>query len=259
MRKPSAFLAFLLYLAPAFVGSAIVRGVVYDWSTLDPAEDVVVEINTTPLQRMVAINGSYSFEVPKGSFLLEAKQVNKGKTIASAQEAVVVAEEGVYSIDLIIWPLEGVLPELEVLEAPQLDEANLTAMLEEKPEAPWWLQSLSFAIAVLAGGAVLWALLRRKKKEAEVETEPKAEQPEVEVRVKKVEELPKEELAADEEEALQRISEAGGSIGQKELRKALHVSEAKVSMLLSALEAKGFVKKIKKGRGNLVKLLKTWS
>jgi uncharacterized membrane protein len=252
--------------ASAFCSAAVIRGTVYDWSTLEPAKDVVVTINTTPAQRMVAVDGSYSFNVPKGSFILEARQTKGGgEEAAVAQENVTVADEGSYSIDLITWPIEGTMPTMledNASEVPELDIANLTAMLEQKPEpqpAQQWLQAVGFAIAALAGAAVIWMLMRNMKREAE-KTEEKpasgeARGGEPEVRVKKTSEPLSQGPSAEESEVMQRLSESGGSIGQKDLRKALHVSEAKASMLVSELERKGLVKKIKKGRGNLVKIV----
>jgi uncharacterized membrane protein len=53
------------------------------------------------------------------------------------------------------------------------------------------------------------------------------------------------------------LKEFEGRAAQKELRKAMSDwSEAKVSMELTELEDKGFVKKFKKGRGNVVKAVK---
>jgi len=41
---------------------------------------------------------------------------------------------------------------------------------------------------------------------------------------------------------------------QKELRKKLPWSEAKVSLIVADLEERGLIKKIKKGRGNILKM-----
>ncbi|MBS3149146.1 hypothetical protein J4455_00425 [Candidatus Woesearchaeota archaeon] len=43
---------------------------------------------------------------------------------------------------------------------------------------------------------------------------------------------------------------------QKDIRKELKISEAKVSLILTQLESEGRIKKIKKGRGNIVILNK---
>ncbi|MBU0461991.1 MAG: transcriptional regulator, partial [Nanoarchaeota archaeon] len=47
-----------------------------------------------------------------------------------------------------------------------------------------------------------------------------------------------------------------GRITQKELRKEIPLSEAKISLLISELEHKSKIEKIKKGRGNIIILKK---
>jgi uncharacterized membrane protein len=48
------------------------------------------------------------------------------------------------------------------------------------------------------------------------------------------------------------MEKSGGRITQLDLRKALPYSEAKVSLMITDLENRGIVKKIKKGRGNVL-------
>jgi uncharacterized membrane protein len=48
------------------------------------------------------------------------------------------------------------------------------------------------------------------------------------------------------------IKEEGGRTTQKDIRKKIPLSEAKVSLMISELEAKGKIQKIKKGRGNII-------
>lgn len=59
----------------------------------------------------------------------------------------------------------------------------------------------------------------------------------------------------DLKQTLEMIGKAGGRITQKDLRKQLGASEAKVSLLLADLEDRGLIKKIKKGRGNIIILI----
>jgi uncharacterized membrane protein len=48
------------------------------------------------------------------------------------------------------------------------------------------------------------------------------------------------------------IRASGGRIRQAELRQKLPYSEAKVSLMIADLEDRGLVRKIKKGRGNII-------
>lgn len=54
------------------------------------------------------------------------------------------------------------------------------------------------------------------------------------------------------EEVLKIIEEEDGRTTQKEIRKKIPLSEAKISLLIAELEHKGKIKKIKKGRGNII-------
>jgi hypothetical protein len=63
-------------------------------------------------------------------------------------------------------------------------------------------------------------------------------------------------LPQDCREVIAIMEKNGGRITQLDLRKALPYSEAKVSLIVSDLENRGLVKKIKKGRGNVLILVR---
>jgi uncharacterized membrane protein len=52
------------------------------------------------------------------------------------------------------------------------------------------------------------------------------------------------------------IKKEGGRTTQKDIRKQIPLSEAKISLMISELENDGIVKRIKKGRGNIIVLNK---
>jgi uncharacterized membrane protein len=65
--------------------------------------------------------------------------------------------------------------------------------------------------------------------------------------------MPKtEELPADLHELYALIMKNGGRVTQKELRGEMKYSEAKVSLMLDDLEDRGHIKKIRKGRSNII-------
>ncbi|MEM4156105.1 MAG: MarR family transcriptional regulator, partial [Archaeoglobaceae archaeon] len=72
--------------------------------------------------------------------------------------------------------------------------------------------------------------------------------------VEKREEI--ELLPEDLRKVLEVIKTEGGRITQKELRRKLGYSEAKISLIIADLERRGLVEKVKKGRGNII-FLKT--
>lgn len=199
-------LILLLLLATPAVADTI-YGTIYRWDTLEPIE-AIVTIKNGIEQRMVAINGSYRFEVEPGNYTIIAKS---GELTAIEN----VTVKGKVIFDLILFP------ELEVPE--------------EIPEIPIEGEDYSVFVAILcfAGIAAIYVL---KKKF---------------VKSKKNEVLPE-----DLKTVVEVIKANGGRITQKELRKKLGFSEAKMSLIIADLERRGIVEKVKKGRGNVI-FLKT--
>ena len=61
-------------------------------------------------------------------------------------------------------------------------------------------------------------------------------------------------LPQDLQQVIDIIKADGGKITQRDLRRKLSYSEAKVSLMVSDLENRGIIEKIKKGRGNIIVL-----
>jgi uncharacterized membrane protein len=66
--------------------------------------------------------------------------------------------------------------------------------------------------------------------------------------------LKDKELTNDEKAFLEAIKRNEGVIEQKEMRKALGWSDAKTSLISKSMETQGFVKLVRKGRENIVKI-----
>lgn len=76
---------------------------------------------------------------------------------------------------------------------------------------------------------------------------------------KKYTSLEKEEGQIESDEYLVsvlKIIKKSKRITQKDIRKQVPLSEAKISLIVSELEHKGIIEKIKKGRGNILVLKK---
>jgi len=72
-------------------------------------------------------------------------------------------------------------------------------------------------------------------------------------RTRKVKGKPKKETDISDQ-VLEFIKNEGGRTTQKEIRKQFPFSEAKISLVMAELEDKGIIKKIRKGRGNVIVL-----
>ena len=213
----------LLVLSITAVSAAEIYGKVYRWDTLDVLNNAVVEIKDGSIQRMVSENGEYSFNVTPGNYTIVAYA---GEYYASEN----VTVEGSMRFDLILFPK---LEEIEELpDFPTVEEQN-----EGFPY---------YAVAIFVSGLVLAVLFFIKKRSEEQPLhEPASDSHEVAY----AEEY---DLPEDLAEVVELIRKEGGRITQKELRKKLGYSEAKMSLIIADLERRGIVEKVKKGRGNII-------
>lgn len=255
-----------------------VHGNVYDWSTFSTINNAVVEVSSVPAQTKVTTDGSYTFSLLRGNYTLTARAGVPGTSSeVVAVENITVPDSGDYVIDLILFP-PSTFDDLE-----GFDDENATPTMppdisgEDPPKQQAWILYLGGAAIVLAliAIAVGFILLRMLKRPLPPE-EPEDSNPGP---VKTVLEMPaslqpadtaepvKEDakppapsppgvqellLPQDCREVLGIIEKNGGRITQLDLRKALPYSEAKVSLIVSDLESRGILKKVKKGRGNVL-------
>ncbi|WP_456478824.1 helix-turn-helix transcriptional regulator [Geoglobus ahangari] len=213
---PALVLAILL---SSPVSAAIIEGKVYSWETFEPLKNCIVTINTTPVQRYVAVNGSYMFEVEPGVYLLEAYYY--GDITLYANETVRITENGTYRIDLLAQP---VIEELNA-SAPEIS----FELGNGKRESSWPVVPVFIALTVVIAASG-YLIIRRKSEKRDDE----------------------EELPEDLEELLAIIRRSGGRITQKELKQLTGYSDAKISLMLTDLERRGKIERVKKGRGKII-------
>ncbi len=204
-------LILLILILP--VNGAVIKGNIYSWELNKIG--AIVEINTTPKQRIVALNGSYMFEIPLGTYEIKAYSID-GNLFCN--ETVNVTRNGTYTIDLILFPR---------LEESKLNITELDFAFERESGIDQTI--IYVVIAICSFSALitytLFRIFRRKRIDI---------------------------LSNDLKIVLELIKSAGGRITQKELREKLGWSEAKLSLVLSDLERRGLIEKYKKGRGNII-------
>lgn len=208
----------LLILNITLTRAATVSGNVYGPS-LELLKETVIKVNSTPEQTIVAKDGSYSFELPLGVYKIEAKYYGKDYNLYD-KENINLDNNGSYIIDLILLePAEG-----DVFINDSL-LGDISSMLETKNNLSWmwWLLSIPIVVIVI----FVFIILTKKKTKKEIEPD--------EVKQRILEIIKKEKR-----------------IKQKDLRKTIGMSEAKISLVITELEDEGKVKKIKKGRGNII-------
>src|SRR3989338_6633392 len=233
MKKVFLYLFFLTFLSLT-VQAATIQGSIYN-SQLSLEQDVLIQISTTPEQKFLSKDGHYQFSAPLGEYTLTAR---KGATTVT--EEVLIQSEGVFIYDLFLIP--DLVDEEEIWNSTDEDYS----IPQETSSFPW--SYVLLGIIILAGFGRL--MYMRKKYGALKLFRKKIEQ-----ESKKTIEQHKIELAKDPsylEKALEIIKKNDGRINQKDLRREMaYLSEAKISLIVTELEHKGVVERIKKGRGNV--------
>ncbi|MDA0525326.1 helix-turn-helix transcriptional regulator [Methanococcoides alaskense] len=270
------FLTLILLIVPVgAVGTATIHGAIYEWDTFEPLENVLIEVNSTPPQSIVAKYGVYSLDLAPGDYVIVATYYTGTTLVASAQESITITDDGDYIIDLLL------LPSYENEDLEDAEIANLSEAFEADSqiiEADTGSSYMAYVAALLLVFVlVLSVYVYSKKKGANegslVNTSPEGDNgvlPDgsLSVYVKEdglvdtitddsetIDTITKAEtniLPDDLQEVLDIVIANGGRITQKDLRGKLRYSEAKVSLIVSDLENRGLVDKFKKGRGNII-------
>ena len=232
--KKSLIIILLFLLTLSLVSATTLKGTIYN-TNLEPEPDVLIEINTIPEQRLLARDGTYQFDVSPGTYTLTAQK----EDIIITEEVRVLAE-GTYIYDIFLLP--------EFTAEDDLWADTEEELIEEEPSLFRWQYIVTGLIIIF----LLYRFYRERKKYGSVWKFRRRVKEEA---AKSVEQH-KEELAQEPgyiEKALEIMKKHDGRITQKELRKEmLYLSEAKISLILTELEHKGKIEKIKKGRGNVV-------
>ena len=221
MKKLLSFILAILLVNITY--GATLYGSIYD-STLSKTKDVLIIIDSNPSQKFLSKDGSYEFEIPIGDYKLSA-QKNELKAI----ENISIIDEGIYVIDLFLFQdlseEESIYNNLD-LEIEGLDDREIKYL------------NLFFLIIFLMG-VFSFIIIQINKK---IQT----------IRLKKHLNLMDDDL----NKIIQLLKKNQGRMSQRELRKHFALSEAKISLMITELETEGKLRKIKKGRGNILILEK---
>ncbi|WP_342304055.1 hypothetical protein [Methanolobus sp. ZRKC5] len=281
-------IAMILLLSGVTAASSIatVHGVAYEWSTFEPLDNAIIEVNSTPSQSMVAKYGVYSFELPNGSYHITASYYEDDQLTYSAEDTIVVSDEGSYVLDLLLLPSYSSTGEETVSSAETTLRNNsiligaifvvvilmfiLVVQIKRKPQKS--LPSKKVKIEeFLHVSPVLIETATDKSVEEEQEVVPEEdtsttasetidEVVNIPLAESKKEPFPihsDEPVPADLQEILDILKSQGGRMTQKDMRKRLKYSEGKVSLMLLDLEKRGKIQKFKKGRGNVLFLVES--
>jgi len=182
-------------------------------------------------------NNEYLVNVPSGAYLMRAYHYCNGTVDYYNQYNVQVTQEQM-NFDIVLLPYELAQLIPDYTPPPLADEKKVNK-IELGNEI-----IIYFVVIAVIIGAFYFMYIKRKtitEKIAEKETSSETEQT--------------HELDDDCKKALEIIKGNEGRMVQKELREIMNFSETKMSLMISELEACGKIKRIKKGRENILKLV----
>lgn len=241
MHRAFLILVLMLALVP-FSHAATITGTTYDGLTLDVLKNVIVSVTTNPIQTKLTKDGTYSFEVAPGKYTIKATYLEEGTVVQEANQVLDVKGEGNYTVDLILLPDLGDIPDV-----PLPDDETPLSWWEQLVQGPLtWLILLGI---VLVG--IGYAVTQGKKNIHRAPDDLTTVEHKTNTQPLKDEDLIMDQYAWEVIDHLQR---GGNRLTQKELRAMVNIGEAKVSLVVSELESYGIIKKIKKGRGNILVL-----
>ena len=137
--------------------AATIHGTVYEWYSFKPLENSIVEINSTPEQSLVATDAEYSFNLTPGTYLITANYFEDNTLVYTAEEEVIVSEEGEYVHDLLLFPTyqEELLDQGNDLETVDLDLEEAEPQSQEISQNTVLIFALfALCILLLAGYSV---------------------------------------------------------------------------------------------------------
>ena len=219
----------------AALHAANLSGSVYSMDSFDAVRGVVVRAEGASTYQTFSMDGTYKMDIPAGEYAVKALYYVEGNLEGYAEDRITVGEGGT-SYDFVLFSpdeFEGVVG----FDVPEADED----IPERKDD--WALATAAGAVLLIVAVAIAYFFLTKKKPGGRGVQE---------------EALPaeKKELDVEERRVLEILKNSEGMRNQKELREIMKCTEAKMSLLVSGLEAQGYVKRIRKGRENIVKLMR---
>lgn len=217
MKKGIIIFLIFTFIVGNFVGATSLKGTTYGPS-LNILTNTLIEIESDSKQSYVSKNGEYEFNLDSGDYIIEAKYYLEGLLFYSSEENLTINGENELIFDLILFPSDQ---EKFFEDYPEFDDS--TFQQEEDNQT-----YLIILIIFLASSIIYFKRNYLKKL------------------------LKKSEVPKDLKEVIEIIQKNGRRINQKDLRNKLPYSEAKTSLIIADLESRRIIKKIKRGRGNIL-------
>lgn len=217
MRSSQALFVLLLLASLCF--PAYVYGDIYG-PNLEKINKTRIAIEGSFSYALVTDRGNYSFFLPDGDYKISASEFDDSGNLLLYEEQQITVGSDDQRIDLVLKP-------------------------------PWRMEFFVYPVVLVFLVLVfVWANRHWNKKitpptpSGQPGTAPPA-----------IRETKKIELDDEMKTVLGVLAGHEGRATQKELKEALGFSDAKLSLILAELEEGGFIKKFKRGRGNIIRKL----
>lgn len=245
MVKMVRVLIIILFLLSFISNSraALVNGTVYEWSDFEkPLRNVIIEVeeNSTRVQYKISTTGEYEFDLTPGDYTIKAKYYHNNILELIGEDKIRIdSQDENRNFDLLLFPPT----DTEYQYIGDINLSNDTNVTGGNNINIY----IVYTLIIVLSGCIAFYWLRKKSSNSETIINEPVTAPSTEVIETRARELP-----LDLQELYNLILKTGGRTTQKELRKKISYSEAKVSLMLDDLESRGFIKKIKKGRSNII-------
>lgn len=236
MTRQILFFCLFFIALISFSQAATIYGNVYG-PDLNLLKYSIVEINSSPTQNMVAVNGNYSFNLAPGTYQIDVFYKSSQITLKTI-EIITVGSEGTFVHDLILF-------ETEDIENITFDEQKLiNDTIDQSTIGYDYAAIIIIALSILILIFIYLIWRKRRKNKAKINLKNKIRK----VSKKKAEGISNDEIL----NKIYAIIKREKRVNQKDIRKEIGMSEAKISLVIADLESRGLVKKIKIGRGNII-------
>ena len=215
---------FIFLLLVTTVSAANIHGSIYSFD-LEERNNTVVTVDSSPIQTIVSKDGTYVFDLEPGEYTITAIYYKDNNVEEKVSEKIDIEKEGDYILDLILFPS---FDEEEYL-LDETEEELVNSYFDKKIN---YFLIIIFTLAVLFFAIIIFLILKYNLLKGQNNNEQG-----------------ESDLA---DEVIAFIKKEGKRVTQKDIRKNFPQSESKLSLVISELEEKQLIKKIKKGRGNII-------
>jgi uncharacterized membrane protein len=221
MRKLLITAMLLLFFSQIAQGATI-YGNIYD-PVLKKVNNAVVEIDTNPKQKLLAINGTYQFSIPPGDYRITA-QFLRGSVRLATEENITIIDDGFYILDLFLYT--------------DLDTDYYFNDTDFDVSPPAFDSPRNYTLFAVLVMLIIASALTYYIRENTIIKKRQIEESNI--------------LDDDLKKILSLLRKNKGRLSQKDIGRHFAYTDAKISLMITELEDKKIVRRVKRGRSNII-------